>query len=429
MSTPERRLNHQDGPTQASLPRESILDSVRDTALPVVNAPQNTVLTILFALSFSHLLNDTMQSLVPAIYPLLHVSFNLSYSQIGLITLTNQLTASILQPLVGFYTDRFPKPYSLALGMMSTLIGLVLLALAPNYEMVLISVAFVGIGSSVFHPEASRVARMASGGRHGFAQSLFQVGGNAGTSFGPLLAAWIILPHGQIQLLWFSVIAMVGIGLLTHVGHWYRGNMSRLPVKKATAGKSRTFTPKVFGALAVLVALVFSKYFYLTSMSSYYTFYLINKFHISKETSEYFLFIFLFAVAAGTIIGGPIGDRIGRKRVIWASILGVAPFTLLLPYANLVGAAILTVFIGVILASAFSAIVVYAQDLMPGNVGMIAGLFFGLAFGLGGIGSAVLGKLADMTSITFVFEVCSFLPLIGVLTWLLPDEEKKKVGA
>jgi FSR family fosmidomycin resistance protein-like MFS transporter len=297
--------------------------------------------------------------------------------------------------------------------------------MANHFAMVLVSVAFVGIGSSVFHPEASRVARMASGGRHGFAQSLFQVGGNAGTSFGPLLAAWIILPHGQKQLLWFTITALIGIGLLTRVGYWYRGNMARLPVRKRHPEAPPTFNKKVLGALAVLVALVFSKYFYLTSMTSYYTFFLIDKFHLAKVTSEYFLFIFLFAVAAGTIIGGPLGDKFGRKHVIWASILGVAPFTLLLPYANLVEAGILSAIIGVILASAFSAIVVYAQDLVPGNVGMIAGLFFGLAFGLGGIGSAVLGILADHTSIYFVFQLCAFLPLLGVLTWFLPDLEHK----
>ena len=399
--------------------------SEKTEAFVAPSSPHNIVLTILFALSFSHLLNDTLQSLIPAIYPLLHQSLNLNYTQIGLITLTNQLTASLLQPLVGFYTDRFPKPYSLAIGMGSTLVGLVLLGFASRYEMVLIAVAFVGIGSSVFHPEASRVARMASGGRHGLAQSLFQVGGNAGTSFGPLLAAWIIIPHGRHEVVWFSLVALLGIVLLVHVGHWYRGNMVRLPARPAK-GAPTVFTGKVYAALGILVMLVFSKYFYLTCMTSYYMFYLIDKFGLSKETADYFLFIFLFAVAAGTIIGGPIGDKIGRKRVIWGSILGMTPFTLLLPYANLVECAILSVLIGVIMASAFSAIVVYAQELVPGNVGMIAGLFFGIAFGMGGIGSAVLGALADHTSIYFVFQVCSFLPLLGMLTWFLPNMEKKR---
>jgi len=329
--------------------------------------------------------------------------------------------------MVGFYTDRYPKPYSLAIGMAFTLAGIVLIGLAGSFIVVLLAAALVGMGSSVFHPEASRVARMASGGRHGFAQSLFQVGGNAGTSLGPLLAALIIVPHGRSEVLWFSIAALTGIVVLTYIGHWYRENTHRLKTAaKSHAGGSTLHSRKVFMAIVILVALVFSKYFYLTSMTSYYTFFLIQKFQLSIQTSQYFLFIFLLAVAAGTMIGGPIGDRIGRKRVIWASILGVAPFTLLLPYANLIECGILTAIIGVILASAFSAIVVYAQELVPGNVGMIAGLFFGLAFGMGGIGSAVLGKLADLTSIYFIFQVCSFLPLIGILTWFLPHVEKKR---
>jgi FSR family fosmidomycin resistance protein-like MFS transporter len=414
MSLPDR--------SSSLLSPSPVNESIPARATPPVDG---TVMTILVALSLSHLLNDTLQSLIPALYPLLKTAFALSFTQVGLITLTNQLTASLLQPLVGWYTDRFPKPFSLAIGMTSTMGGLVLLALAGHFYVVLAAVALVGIGSSVFHPEASRVTRMASGGRHGFAQSLFQVGGNAGTSFGPLLAAWIILPFGRLQVLWFCLAALVGIILLARVGSWYRGNMGRLAPKPAAHGRAVKPLPRrrVWMALGILVALVFSKYFYLTSMTSYYTFYLIDKFHVSKETSEYFLFIFLFAVAAGTIIGGGIGDRVGRKRVIWASILGVAPFTLLLPYANLAGCAVLTVLIGVILASAFSAILVYATELVPGRVGMIAGLFFGLAFGMGGIGSAVLGQLADATSIFFVFQVCAFLPLIGVLTWFLPDVE------
>ena len=427
MSLPERRSLAAKSHTQNS-PQAGTLTADNEGALfPTPTAPQNTVLAILFALSFSHLLNDTLQSLLPAIYPLLKTSFQLSFTQVGLITLTNQLTASLLQPMVGLYTDRYPKPYSLAVGMGFTLAGLVLLGLAANFALILVAAALVGMGSSVFHPEASRVARMASGGRHGFAQSVFQVGGNAGTSFGPLLAALIIVPGGRIQVLWFSLAALTGIVVLTQVGHWYRENTHLLkPSAKPRAGGSPLHARKVFIALAILVGLVFSKYFYLTSMTSYYTFFLIQKFQLSVQASQYFLFIFLFAVAAGTIIGGPIGDRIGRKRVIWASILGVAPFTLLLPYANLIECGILTAIIGVILASAFSAIVVYAQELVPGKVGMIAGLFFGLAFGMGGIGSAVLGKLADLTSITYVFQICSFLPLIGILTWFLPDLEKKR---
>jgi FSR family fosmidomycin resistance protein-like MFS transporter len=390
------------------------------------SGPQKIVLTVLLALSFSHLVNDTLQSLLPAIYPLLKTSFHLDYTQIGLITLANQLTASLLQPLVGFYTDRYPKPWSLAVGMSFTLAGIVVLGLTGHFAIILVAAALVGMGSSVFHPEASRVARMASGGRHGFAQALFQVGGNAGTSLGPLLAALIIVPGGRIEVLWFSLAALTGIAVLTRIGHWYRENMFRLKTRTRTrTGGSSLPSRKVVMALAVLIALVFSKYFYLTSMTSYYTFFLIQKFHLSVQESQYFLFVFLFAVAAGTIIGGPLGDRFGRKHVIWASILGVAPFTLLLPYANLVEAGILTVFIGGILASAFSAILVYAQELVPGNVGMIAGLFFGLAFGLGGIGSAVLGNLADHTSITYVFHLCSFLPLLGILTWFLPDTSRE----
>jgi len=413
---------------QASRETPPLLAEEENSRFEIPAGSHNTVLAILFALSFSHLLNDTMQSLLPAIYPLLKKSFDLSFTQVGLITLTNQLTASLLQPLVGLYTDRYPKPYSLAVGMGFTLAGLVLLGLATHFAIVLVAAALVGMGSSVFHPEASRVARMASGGRHGLAQSIFQVGGNAGASFGPLLAALIIVPGGRREVLWFSLVALTGIVVLTHVGHWYRENTHRLkPPAKARAGASPLSSRKVFLALVVLIALIFSKYFYLTSMTSYYTFFLIQKFHLSAQSGQpqYFLFIFMFAVAVGTIIGGPVGDRIGRKRVIWASILGVAPFTLLLPYANLVECGILTAIIGVILASAFTAILVYAQELVPGKVGLIAGLFFGLAFGMGGIGSAVLGKLADVTSITYVFHICSFLPLLGILAWFLPDVEKK----
>jgi FSR family fosmidomycin resistance protein-like MFS transporter len=427
MSSPQAHLYNEKRTTSTLSDADPVSIAHDSAAIADSTASREIVLAILFALSFSHLLNDTMQSLLPAIYPQLQDSFHLSFAQIGLITLTNQLTASLLQPMVGFYTDRYPKPFSLATGMASTLVGLILLALATRFETILLAAALVGIGSSVFHPEASRVTRMASGGRYGFAQALFQVGGNAGTSIGPLLAALVIIPHGRFEVIWFSLIALTGIVILTRVGVWYRRNLhhARRPAaahKKASSLPSR----KVVMALAVLVALVFSKYFYLTSMTSYYTFFVIEKFHLSGSEPQYFLFLFLFAVAAGTIIGGPLGDRFGRKHVIWASILGVAPFTLLLPYANLVETAILTVIIGVILASAFSAILVYAQDLVPGNVGMIAGLFFGLAFGMGGIGSAVFGKLADMTGIVTVFHICSFLPLIGILTWFLPDVEGKK---
>lgn len=385
---------------------------------------ENTVFAVLIAISVSHLLNDTIQSVIPAIYPILKESFHLSFTQIGLITLTFQLTASLLQPFVGLYTDHRPKPYSLAIGMGFTLVGLLLLSRASNFPMILCAAALVGMGSSVFHPEASRLARMASGGRHGFAQSIFQVGGNAGTSLGPLLAALIIVPRGQHSVGWFSVVALVAIIVLSNVGHWYKRNLFRLKTgfhAKNLERRAEMSGKKIAWALAVLMALMFSKFFYLACMTSYFTFYLIGKFHLSVQEAQLHLFLFLFAVAAGTIIGGHLGDRFGRKYVIWASILGVAPFTLLLPYANLFWTGALTIVIGLILASAFSAILVYAQELVPGKVGLISGLFFGFAFGMGGLGSAALGRLADQTSINFVFLVCSFLPLIGLLTAFLPN--------
>jgi len=393
------------------------------------SAAHTTVMNILFALSISHLLNDTLQAMLPAIYPLLKDSYHLSFTQIGLITLTYQLTGSLLQPVVGFYTDRRPHPYSLPVGMSFTLGGMVLLSHAHTFALLVLAAGLMGVGSSVFHPEASRVARMASGGRHGFAQSLFQVGGNLGTSLGPLLAAAIIIPRGQAHILWFALVALGGIALLTRIGAWYRANLHRLKPRPMAHGD---FVPvklsrgKVVWALVVLVALIFSKYFYLISLTNYYTFYLIGKFGVSVQASQVYLFVFLFAVAAGTIIGGPVGDRIGRKRVIWISILGVAPFSLWLPHAGLATTVALTVFIGLILASAFSAILVYAQELVPGNVGLVAGLFFGLAFGAAGVGSALLGRLADHTSIATVFDLAAWFPLIGLLTAFLPEVEVRR---
>jgi len=386
-----------------------------------VAVPAAPVFGILFALSFAHLVNDTLQSLIPAIYPILKTELRLDYTHIGLITLTNQLTASLLQPFVGAFTDKHPQPFSLALGMTSTLVGLVLLSIAPSLTLVLIAVAFVGIGSSVFHPEASRVAHLSSGGRFGFAQSVFQVGGNAGSSLGPLLAAAIVVYRGQI--VWFSLLALVGILVLSRIGAWYRNYLARHHAAKHHASHRETglTRQRVIFSLGILIVLVFSKYFYLASMSSYYTFFLIQKFGLSVRDSQLHLFIFLGAIAVGTFLGGPVGDRIGRKAVIWVSILGVAPFSLALPYANLFWSAILSGIIGLILASAFSAILVYAQELVPGKVGTMAGLFFGLAFGLGGLGSALLGALADRQGIQFVFQVCSYLPLIGLLTALLPN--------
>ncbi|WP_291910819.1 MFS transporter [Chitinophaga sp. CB10] len=394
----------------------------------VEKVAQQTVFSILIALSFTHLLNDTMQSLIPAIYPLVKDSLKLSYSQVGLITLTFQMSASILQPLVGLYTDKKPQPYSLAIGMGFTLIGLVSLAFSHTFAMVLVSVALTGVGSAIFHPEASRLAHMASGGKHGMAQSLFQVGGNAGSSLGPLLAAAIIVPFGQFNVIWFSLAALLAIVVMLRISKWYTQNMHRAKPKKAAnhIEKAKLPTSTVIFSLVILLVLIFSKYFYMASMTSYYTFYLINKFHVSVQSAQVYLFVFLFAVAAGTFFGGPLGDRIGRKYVIWISILGVAPFSLLLPHASLFWTVVLSVFIGVILSSAFSAILVYAQELVPGKVGMIAGLFFGLAFGMAGVGSALLGKLADSTSIDYVYKVCAYLPLIGLLTGFLPNLEKRK---
>jgi FSR family fosmidomycin resistance protein-like MFS transporter len=389
---------------------------------------EKSVMSVLLAISVSHLLNDTIQSLIPAIYPLVKESFHLSFAQIGLITFTFQVTASLMQPAVGFYTDRRPKPYSLALGMALTLVGLVLLSLADRFSLLLVAVGLVGLGSAIFHPESSRLAHLASGGRHGFAQSLFQVGGNAGSSFGPLLAALVVTHSGQSHILWFSLVALAAIVILYNVGGWYENHLSELKRQPRPPRTHPQRLPKrtVLCSLGILVALIFSKYFYLVSLSSYYTFYLMDKFHVSVFSSQVYLFIFLFSVAAGTFAGGPLGDHFGRKYVIWVSILGVAPFTLLLPHANLFWTVILTVFIGIILASAFSAILVYAQELVPGKVGLIAGLFFGLAFGMAGIGSAVLGELADRTSIQFVFHVCAYLPLIGLLTGLLPNLEGRR---
>ncbi len=382
---------------------------------------------ILAAVSFSHLLNDMIQSLLPAIYPILKATFRLDFVEIGLITLTYQLTASLLQPFVGLYTDRSPKPFSLPVGMTFTLLGLLMLATAPHLGMLLVAAAFMGMGSSVFHPESSRVAHLASGGRHGLAQSVFQVGGNAGSSLGPLLAAFIVLPGGQRRVAWFTLAALLAILVLTVVGRWYRHAM--LPRTSTRASATSGAMRQAAGPITILAVLVFSKYFYLASLTSYYTFYLMAKFHVTVRTAQIDLFIFLGAVAAGTVIGGPVGDRFGRKYVIWVSILGVLPFTLLLPEASYSWTLILTIVIGLILASAFSAILVYAQELVPGNVGMIAGLFFGFAFGMAGIGAAVLGKLADATSIFFVYRVCSFLPALGLLTAFLPDVHKQRPAA
>lgn len=390
---------------------------------------QNSVLAVLFALSLSHMLNDVMQSLLPAVYPILKNQYSLSFTEIGLITFTFQVTASLLQPLVGMATDRRPQPYSLAVSMIFTFCGLILLAIANSFLMILIAAALVGIGSSVFHPEASRIARLASGGKHGLAQSLFQVGGNAGTALGPLLAAFVVVPWGQPSIALFSVIALIAMIVLFAVGRWYQNHLIVLRTK-VNRGHAATHNhlpaKRVAISIGILLVLLFSKYFYTVSLTNYYTFYLIGKFGIPLQTAQVYLFIFLGSVAVGTLAGGPVGDRIGFKRVIWASILGVLPFTLILPYANLFWTGVLTVPIGLILASAFSAIMVYAQELVPSRVGTIAGLFFGFAFGMAGIAAAVLGVMADRTSISFVYQVCSFLPAIGLLAGFLPDLDKTK---
>src|SRR5580692_7315802 len=398
----------------------------KQTINPATANEEKTMFRVLAAVSFCHVLNDMMQSLLPSIYPILKASFHLNFTQIGFITLTFQITASLLQPVIGHYTDRKPMPYSLPIGMVFTLVGLLLLAIAPTFPLLLLAAALIGIGSAVFHPESSRVARMASGGKHGFAQSFFQVGGNTGSAIGPLLAVLIVLPYGQVGSAWFSLAALLGIVVLIRVSRWYKTRLSHLQSRPADQDEESSGLPrnKVIAAIAVLVALVFSKYFYLASLTSYYTFYLMTKFHVSVRSSQLHLFVFLAAVAAGTFMGGPIGDRVGRKAVIWCSILGVLPFTLVLPYANLFWTGVLSIIIGFIIASAFSAILVYAQELVPGRVGMISGLFFGLAFGMGGIGAAVLGKLADLTSIIFVYKVCAYLPALGMLAIFLPSMKK-----
>jgi FSR family fosmidomycin resistance protein-like MFS transporter len=406
-----------------------------NTTATIDHELEKTIYPILFAISFSHLLNDTIQSLIPAIYPIIKNSYHLSFSQIGLITLTFQMAASLLQPFVGNYTDKKPQPYSLAIGMGFTLAGLVILSMSNNFHLILISVAMVGIGSSIFHPESSRMAHAAAGVQPGLAQSIFQLGGNLGSSIGPLLAAWIIVPHGQFSIVWFSLIALLAIFILTKVGNWYKRYVISSKEKKhrqTTVTRHPYSKRKVAFSVAILLVLIFSKYFYMASLTSYFTFYLIKKFGVSIQSSQIYLFIFLFSVAAGTLIGGPVGDRFGRKYVIWFSILGTAPFAMMLPYANLFWTGILIVPIGIILASAFSAILVYAQELIPGKVGLVSGLFFGFAFGMGGIGSALLGNLADKTSILYVFHICSFLPLIGAITGFLPNIEgtrKRKIKA
>lgn len=387
---------------------------------------QKTVFGVLMALSIGHFLNDMLQSIIPSVYPLLKRNFQLNFTQIGLITFTFQVTSSLLQPFVGLFTDRKPRPYSLVAGMGLSLVGVLLLSLAPSFIGVLGAVAIMGVGSSIFHPESSRLARLASGGKKGLAQSIFQLGGNTGSAVGPLLVALIVVPNGLRYIMWFILAALLGMIILSKVGMWYKAHLNS-KVKNTAKDEphlnlSKT---KIVWSLVVLLLLIFSKFFYLACMNNYFTFFLIGKFHLSIQQSQLYLFVFLASIAAGTLIGGYLGDKFGRKYVIWFSILGVAPFTLLLPFADLFWTVTLSVIIGVILSSAFSAIVVYAQELVPGKVGTVSGLFFGLAFGMGGLGSALLGVLADHTSITYVFKVCAFLPLIGIVTGFLPDIESR----
>jgi FSR family fosmidomycin resistance protein-like MFS transporter len=397
-------------------------------AAPLQASAERVAVPILAAVSVSHLLNDLIQSLLPAVYPILKANFHLDFGQIGLLTLTFQLTASLLQPLIGTYTDRKPQPFSLVVGMGFTLIGLLTLSRAGSYPLLLVAAALIGMGSSVFHPESSRVARLASGGRHGLAQSVFQVGGNAGSALGPLLAAFIVVPFGQPSIAWFSGVALLAMLILFSVGRWYQAKLADLRAKpKAVETRSHFSRARIIVSIAILMLLIFSKDFYVASLTNYFTFYLISKFQLPVQDAQIHLFIFLGALAVGTLLGGPIGDRIGRRYVIWISILGVLPFTLLLPFANLFWTTVLSMIVGVVLASAFSSILVYAIELVPGRVGMIAGLFFGLSFGMAGLGAALLGQLADMTSVETVYRVCSFLPAIGLLAYFLPKIEKHRV--
>jgi len=388
---------------------------------------QRTVYSILFSVAFAHLLNDLLQAVIPAAYPILKEKYDLSFGQIGLITFSYQMAASILQPFVGFYTDKKPKPYSKIYGMLFTLSGIVMLSYAASFPLILISVVLVGIGSSIFHPEASRVSYLASGGKRGLAQSIFQIGGNSGTAIAPLLIAWIVVPNGQRYIIWFAIIAVIAITVLYRIGRWYQSHLDLNGKKKVTLADLPNLTPRqVTLSVIILLVLIFSKYFYFAGITSYFTFFLIEKFHLSVQDAQFHLFLFLLSVAAGTLLGGPLGDRFGRKYVIWFSVLGAAPFTLMMPCANLFWTGVLSVVIGTIISSAFPAILVYAQELLPKRLGMISGLFYGFAFGMGGLGSAVLGYVADHTSITYVYHICAYLPLIGIIAWFLPNLKKGK---
>lgn len=386
---------------------------------------QKTVYSILFSVAIAHMLNDLLQAVIPAVYPILKDKYNLTFTQIGLITFSYQLAASILQPFVGFYTDKKPQPYSKMFGMLFTLAGIVLLSYATSFGFILLSVVLVGIGSSIFHPEASRVSYLASGGKRGLAQSIFQIGGNTGTAIGPLLIAWIVVPHDQHYIIWFSVIAIAAMAVLWRIGNWYFHHLNLNAGNKKEIVLPDLSQRRIVISVIILLVLIFSKYFYVASITSYFTFYLIDKFHLSVQDAQYHLFIFLLSLAIGTLLGGPLGDKFGRKYVIWFSVLGVAPFALMLPYANLFWTTILSVIIGTLLASAFPAILVYAQELLPKKLGMVSGLFYGFAFGMGGLGAAVLGYMAEKTSIDHVYDICAYLPLIGIIAMFLPNLKKK----
>ena len=387
---------------------------------------QKTIYSILFSISFAHLLNDLIQAVIPSVYPILKENYNLSFSQIGLITFAFQLSASLLQPFVGYYTDKYPKPFSQVYGMLFSLAGIVSISFADNFAWILLSVILIGIGSSIFHPESARISNMASGGKRGLAQSIFQVGGNFGTALGPLLVALIVVPNSQRYILWFIVAATIALGIISKIAFWYRDHLVFKKNKPSVFLDFHNLSKtKVKWAIAVLLIVIFSKFFYTASLSTYYTFYIMDKFHLTIKEAQFHMFIYLIAYALGTILGGPLGDKIGRKYVIWISVFGAAPFALLLPYVNLFWTDILMIIIGIIMSSAFPAILVYAQELVPKKLGMISGLFYGFAFGMGALGSALLGKLADTTSIQYVYSVCSFLPLIGIICFFLPNLKKK----
>ncbi|RZJ58711.1 MAG: MFS transporter [Flavobacterium sp.] len=386
---------------------------------------KKTVYSILFSISFAHLLNDLLQAVIPAAYPILKDSYGLSFTQIGLITFSYQMAASILQPFVGFYTDKNPKPFSQIIGMLFSISGIVMLSYADTFPLILLSVILVGTGSSIFHPEASRISYLASGGKRGLAQSIFQIGGNTGTAIGPLLIAWIVVPHGQRYIIWFTLIGVLALIVLARIAKWYQGHLNLNAKKKIVLENLPNLSQRrIVISVVILLVMIFSKYFYIASISSYFTFYLIEKFGLSVQDAQFHLFLFLLSVAAGTLLGGPLGDKFGRKYVIWFSVLGAAPFTLLLPYADLFWTGVLSVVIGVIISSAFPAILVYAQELLPKKLGMVSGLFYGFAFGMGGLGSALLGYMADHTGIEYVYHICAYLPLIGIIAYFLPDLKK-----